>query len=366
MSRRITIKLAPDDPGAPVSVDAFVRVLDAIQRATKQIGEMYHKQAMLGSSRAARTSGRFEAPVDHSCALRIAALKIGSAQATLELPPPGSVQQPGLPLGTSDLGGLSLDTAKDILKELSNGASSERIGTLLPIESSRSLVLGTLSKFCPNPSERATVQVWDPAAPRSRYSVRSEVRARMQELRGSIAQRARTEERRFIGRIDHTCRVVVERGLSAPIDPDSAGGYVPSEDVLFAVTAICRVIPHDDDEDEIIELVDVVEARAIDSSPLEIDTIPGPDGRPTGERHIAPLVVPLSVEGNSVVFQHEPLGIYASGDTREEAEEEFIDELAWLVDEYGSATEGSLTPDAIRLKRNINALLAGGGHGSSQ
>lgn len=356
MSRQVAIKLRHDDDATMVSVDSFVRTLDAFQKAVKQIGEMHRQQSIWADTRPGRTPGRFKGSIDQACALRILDLELGSATAVLELPPQ---PQPELSSDSEDLGARSLDTAKNLVAELSNGASAVRIEQLLPLDNYRLSVLETIGKFCPTPSERMSVELWDPDTPSLVQNVHSDVRRRAQELRASGAENAIIEERRFIGRVDYVRRVVLgNTGLAIPIDPDSAGGYVPSPDEIFIVTALCRVIRHDDREDDVIGVVSIIELEGLDASPLEIAGIETGNGC---IRLRSPLSVEMTVSEGALCFRYEPLGIVAHGESREEAEEALRDELSWFWEQYASANDDMLWEDLQEAKRHLLSLV-GGGH----
>jgi len=70
--------------------------------------------------------------------------------------------------------------------------------------------------------------------------------------------------------------------------------------------------------------------------------------------------VPVDFSDNLVVFEYEPLGIIACGETREQAEQAFGVEVTWLWEEYGQTPDDELSPDTRELKTHLLALLAEG------
>ena len=71
------------------------------------------------------------------------------------------------------------------------------------------------------------------------------------------------------------------------------------------------------------------------------------------------LVCNISREDGLVVIHNEPLGIRAYAESREFAIRDFAEEFMALWEEYASAPDEELTPDAIAVKQRLLALVDG-------
>lgn len=358
MSRQIALKLT-HQAQEPIGLPALVRTLDALQKVLLQIGAMHAERD--AQPQAARPSaGRLNNAIHAACDLRVVALKTGSAEAVFELPPP----EPTLFPEDHDLGMQALATTRDLTAELANRASWQRVHELLPLEAHRDLILDSYRRFCPTRAEAAEVNLWDPDEPEHVYQLRSEARARVQLIRAQAAPDDVLEERQLLGRINmlqadpplYTLLLPGGGSFRVPFDPELAEEYRPLWDECVIVNTICRVIRHADEDDVIVEVRDVVEITPVDESPLELAAIP------LAAAPIAllePLSVPPDFSDNLVNFNYDPLGIVAYGQTREEAEQAFREELAWLWQEYAAAPEDTLTAGAIRFKQHLHQLVGG-------
>ena len=67
--------------------------------------------------------------------------------------------------------------------------------------------------------------------------------------------------------------------------------------------------------------------------------------------------MPPDFSDNLVGFDYAPLGIIAYGHTREEAEQDFREELVWLWQEFAHAPDETLTLGAQRLKQRLHELV---------
>ena len=353
MSRQIAVKLTHETHGT-VSVPTLVRTLDALQKVLLQVGEMCHALATQADDRARRSRGQFNGTIRSACELQIVRLEIGSAEAVLELPPPGLTLFPHV----EDLGVQALGTTRRLVGELASRAPWERTRDTLPLDAYRNQILDTCRKFCPTPSEHIELSIWDPESPQNVDRVRPESRVHIQELKSQASPDEVLEERRFVGRIDPLYRLVLSDGggMSIPFDAEVAGEYLPAPDELFIASVICRVARHRDEDDMIVEIRDVVEIVPFDASPLDVRAIIVD----SGELQLrAPLRVPLQVFENMVLFEYAPLGIFACGATRDEADGAFRDELSWLWAEYADAEDSALAEDTQALKTRLHMLVEG-------
>jgi hypothetical protein len=358
MSRQIALKLTHQAQEL-IALPALVRTLDALQKVLLQIGAMYAERD--AQHQAARPSaGRFSNAIHAACELRVVGLSSGSAEALLELPSP----PPVLFAAEPDLGFAALETTRALTAELTNGANWERVHELLPADAYRDLILRSYRDFCPTATDRTEVALWDPEAA-TVYRLQADVRTHVQVLRAQASPADVLQERQFVGLINvlqanpprSTLVLPDGRSLPFPYDEDLAEELRRTWDERVIVRAICRVVPKEDGEDYLAEIKDVSEIILADESPLELNAIPLP-GNPL------PLLEPLSVvpdfSDDLVSFEYNPLGIVAYGATREAAERAFLEELAWLWEEYAHAPDEALARDAQRLKQRLHELVEGG------
>ena len=361
MSRKIALQLTHQG-GQAIALPALVRTLGALQKVLLQVGEMHHTLRPATEEQTGRSRGRFPNVIKKACELQVIRLETGSVTAFLELPPPELT----LPLlQEEDLGMQALATTMDLTRELANGASWERVHELLPVDAYRDLILDSYRGLCPTRDERAVVSLWDPETPDSVCRLGSQVRVQVQVLRAQATPEDVTQERQFIGRINvlqadpprFTLVLGHGRSLPVPFDAERAEEYRPLWGELVIASTICRVIPHSDGDDTVVEIRDVVEINPVDDGPLELTAIPLIDGSlPLRE----PLSVPPDFSDNLVTFGYEPLGILAYGKTRDEAEQAFSDELEWLWLSYANAPDEELAPDAIGMKQRLHRMVGEG------
>jgi len=355
MSRQLSVAvMSLAEPGAPVGLPCLVRTLSAVQKLALQVGEM------LADTGSQRSRGEFSSAVRRSCELVVRDLRAGSAVAELELPP----AEPSLFPEMTDLGPRALDTILRLTHEVTNGAAWAEVCALLPDEAHRRLILTTYKHLCPTASEGVVVSVADPESdlPPSRLS--ADTRTRVQVLATQVSNEDVLEERRLIGRLvmlrsrEPTFEIRQEsRSLRCPYDPDLAEQLLGLFDAMVSVRGVCRVVKHDDRDDDILELLDVGEVTYLDEGELTATQI-ATEGAPL--LLAAPLSVTPEFSDNLVVFEYRPLGIIACGETREEAATAFGDELAWLWAEYGQRPDEALSRDTRELKAHLLGLLAGG------
>ncbi|HSH65814.1 MAG TPA: hypothetical protein VLB84_08455 [Bacteroidia bacterium] len=70
-----------------------------------------------------------------------------------------------------------------------------------------------------------------------------------------------------------------------------------------------------------------------------------------------PLLCTMDTEDGRVVIENKMLGIYASGDTSDEAEEEFNEEFDYLFTRYNELNDAALTDDVIAIKTSLNHIV---------
>ena len=355
MSRGISVAVqSASKREAPIMLPSLVRVLDALQKLALQVGEM------LADSGSQRSRGEFSAAIRRSCELVVRDLRTGSATAGLELRP----VEPSLFPEFTDLGERTLDTIGDLTREVTNGSSWDDVRALLPDEAHRRLILKTYKALCPKASEDVEVRLADPERGSEPFVLRPETRARVQVLAAQLSSEDVLEERNLIGRLvmlrsrQPTFEIRQPgRSFTCPYDPDLEEQLLGLYDAMVSVRGVCRVVKHDDRDDEILELLDVGEVLFLDEGDLSVTEIAaGQTTLPLSQ----PLSVPVDFSDNLVVFEYEPLGIIACGETREQAEQAFGVELTWLWEEYGQTPDDELSPDTRELKTHLLALLAGG------
>ena len=360
MSRQIALQLTSSG-GQAIALPALVRTLGALQKVLLQVGEMHHALRPQTHEQAGRSRGRFASVIQEACELQVIRMDTGSLTAVLELTPP----EPALPLPQEqDLGVQALTTTRHLAQELVEGASWERVRRLLPHDAYRDLIMDSFRRLCPTRGERVQVRLWDPETPDSVWQLAPHIRVRAQVLRAQATPDDVPRERQFIGRINilqanpFQCTLVLGDGRSfrVPFDAERAEEYRHLWDQRVIANTICRVIPRHREDDIIVEIRDVVEISPVDDEPLELAAIPLAGGPlPLRER----LTVPPDFSDNLVTFEYPPLGILAYGETREEAEQAFGAELAWLWSSYADVPDESLAPGAIGLKQRLRHMVEG-------
>ena len=103
------------------------------------------------------------------------------------------------------------------------------------------------------------------------------------------------------------------------------------------------------------DIQEIIDWDFVDSHPYRPAQIDWAERRFVLQHEIACAV---TMEGNLWVVAYEPLHIYASGENREEALQEFAEEFASLWDVYASVPDDQLTQDAVLLKAKLRALVS--------
>jgi len=359
MSRRLAVVVRSENDDAPVMLPTLVRALDALQTVLLQIGDML-AATQTRPAEARPSEGRFSKSIHDACDLRIVDLRVGSAYAALEVP------EATPNLFGDDLGLQALDTTRALTRELANGADWGRVHEILPRDDYRDLILRSYRGLCPTRVDRAYVGVSDPEAPDQVYRLDSATRTNVQLLAAQASPEDVLQERQFIGRINvlqadprfSTLVLLDGRSLRFPYGELITEDLRRLWDELVIVRAICRVVPHANEDDYIAEIKDVSDILLADDAPLDVAAIPSTAG---DLRLQTPLSVPPDFTDNLVTFQYDPLGIVACGDTREEAADAFREELLWLWEAYGQAPDEDLSTEAGNLKRRLLHLLTGEG-----
>ena len=347
----------------PVLLPTLVRTLEAVQKVALQIGEMLNEPRQEG-----RTQGQFTSEVRAACEFMVRDLRSGSAEARLEVRPAA----PALFDEGPGLGERMLATLFALTRELTNGGGAEAIAGILPSESYRPAILGTYKNLCPTSGEQALVALADPDTAEHTYELAASTRSRVQLLvlqpnpADTLEDPADTlEERQIIGRLvmlesrPHPKFGIEQRDAryECPYNPDTEQELLSMYDSTVLVRGVCRVIKRDDADDEVLELRDIGEITFADDSPLVVDQIDTGSGP---RRFAPPLRVEPDLSDDLYVFAHHELGIAAHGETREEAEEAFREELGWLWTNYVEADDAELSADAIELKRRLLGLCGQG------
>jgi hypothetical protein len=342
---------------APVLLPTLVRTLDAVQRATLQIGEM------LARPTARRSRGEFASALRESCEFVVCRLHGSSAEVDLELR--RAAQGALIPPDEPPVGERALETMLHLTREVTNGGSWEAVASILPEEHWRRLVLGTYKGLCPTAVEQAEVHVFSPDSGLAPSTLRATTRNRIRRLAAvtSPADADTLEERQLIGRLvmmrsrqpgpEFALRQE-RREFACPYDEDLEHQLLDLYDEVVVVRGLCRVLKHDDQEDEVLELRDIGEVVPFDTNPLVVHELTVAD---TTLKLPAPIRVEPRPVDNLVGLDYPPLGIVASGETRNEAEVAFLGELGWLWQTYAQADESTLAPDAIELRAGLLAIV---------
>ncbi|MBM3472344.1 MAG: hypothetical protein FJX75_03600 [Armatimonadetes bacterium] len=170
------------------------------------------------------------------------------------------------------------------------------------------------------------------------------------------------EERRLIGRLvtlgpGPDARAELQQGdraYACPSGPEQAERLASLSGEWVVVRAACRVVKHDDREDDILELLDIEEVALFDSTPLVVRELAL---GATVLRFVTPIEVEPRPADNLVALDYPPLGIMAAGETRAEAVAAFLEELGWLWETYVQADEARLAEDALELRATFLQMV---------
>ncbi len=175
------------------------------------------------------------------------------------------------------------------------------------------------------------------------------------------SEQAVLEERQVIGRLAAVgsgpdAHVEVRRGArpyACQYDPDLAEQLVMLLGQWVVVRGVFRVTKHDDCEDDLLELCGIKEITPADTSPLVVDSVSvaGATLRFTPSLRLEPVL-----KDDLFLFEVPDLGVVTGAPTREEAEEEFRQELGWLWEHYVRGEATGFAPDALRLRRVFKTM----------
>ena len=363
MGRQLEVILqSSDDESAFISLPSLLRTLGAVQNIALQIGEMLEGHALVPAR------GEFAGPIRAACEFKVCSLTAGSpACAVLELPPLPA-QQPLLVEDgdEGDLGERALERLLKISNEIANGAAWPVIADVLPAQYHRRKVLDTYRRLCPTPAEHQWVSLGPPGLARTAPKIGPEHRKVVQILAAKDTVTDVIEERQLIGRLNMVQGVPPQleisqgrRGFACAYDQEELGEQLGGMwNKLVIATGVCRVIPHDDEDDEIVELRGIADINLVPTEPLLITEVVSEGvSRPLRE----PIEVAPDFSDNLVSFDYSPLGIVAYGETREEAEAAFREELSWCWGFYALADDSTLSRGAQQLKASLLLLVRGGG-----
>ena len=297
-----------------VSVGLFAKTLKAIQDTVIQIGKAKFEYE---SSR----PGPTPSIIRTECELFFVRSDPGSLSATLELAP----HEPQLfPEYERDIGAEVLEDAQKVIDSIVNDDPQE-LERAIPDERYRYRVVKSFSEALPREG--------------TDYSIAFKVgtgRKYPQVVRPTRERVAR---------------------LTGVKEPQVVEEEVPT---VQLIDALCRVKVKSDEEPRPEDITAIVDWTPAGDSP---------DLRPFRPREVNwgkrililnhEIACDVSIEDDLYVVRYEPLGIRAYADTREDAIAAFNEEFVLLWDEYGSAPEEQLTPDAIRLKGIMVDLVKG-------
>lgn len=346
MPRRLDVEVRPmDDQRSPVLLPALVRSLDALQKVVLQLGDM------LAEPTADRSRGRFRADVQASCEFEVRAMRFASAHVALELRPP---PQPCLFL--EPLGERALQAFLELTKEVTSGATWDAVSRILPAESQRRRILGTYKRLCPTASDGVEVIVGSDGV---QYHLLPATRTQVQVLAAQTSSTDVLKERQIIGRLimlrSRPAGFEIRqerRTFGCPYDPDIEEQLLGMYDAIVAVKGVCRIVEHEDEDDEILELCDIGEVDVVDEAPLDLAALV--EGTPVLSADLEMIEPDFS--DNLVTFECPELSIIAHGETRADAEAAFRDELLWLWNTYALADGADLAADASALKASLLRL----------
>ena len=238
------------------------------------------------------------------------------------------------------------------------------IADVLPAQYHRRKVLDTYRRLCPTPAEHQWVSLGPPGLARTAPKIGPEHRKVVQILAAKDTVTDVIEERQLIGRLNMVQGVPPQleisqgrRGFACAYDQEELGEQLGGMwNKMVIANGVCRVIKHDDEDDEIVDLRGIVDIKLVSMEPLSVIEIVTKNGR-------LPLRNAINVNpdfsDNLVSFDYEPLGIAAYGETREDAEAAFHDDLSWCWEFYGQANDDDLSQGARRLKASLLSLVRG-------
>ncbi len=377
MAREVRLGVtAQDDPTRPIPVELFTRTLNALRAATCHAGEM-----LVGADE--RDRGRFGGQVAEQCQLLITELRASSALAIVSLP---EQEQPRL-LGPDEHGeeleelgeralGLVLDISEALVSE---GVDDQGIIRLLPqwaTERQKARFFNDMAEMSPTEAENARVSVSSAVQGAPSYDLTPDERRLAQSLANPTRDRGiETQERTIIGqlvelRVKTEIHFCVEHGdeeFVCPYDEEFFDVLRENLGNTVSLRGLFRVRPRENEDDQALDLLELIDVRPIDMSPLVLQTIEW------GERQVSftqPIRVPVSIEYDTVLLACEDLRIFAHGDSVQEAAADFAEQVLWVWDTYGRRSDQELSPDAQAFKLRVRRILTEGepasGHQEAQ
>jgi len=306
--RRLQIRLTGEGVRqGRVPVQLFARKLQCLQESILQIA--LGKQSR---ERDISRGGRRPAFLERQCELFLVETVPGSFLARLELAPP----EPTLFEGIPDLGEAALADLRRTLGAI-EAQDAGVLESVLPDPSLRRIVLRTVANVLHAKGDDYAVELAIGDTPPIAGLVRPG-----RELLSQLAGPA----------------------------PVSAK---PSREIQLALIHARCLARFDEAGKPAIQ--EIIDWDFVDSHPYR----PAQVG--WGERRFVlqhELACAVTVEGNAWTVIYEPLHIYATGESREGALQEFAEEFASLWDMYASAPDDQLTQDAIMLKSRLRALVS--------
>ncbi|MBM3498251.1 MAG: hypothetical protein FJX74_06225 [Armatimonadetes bacterium] len=170
------------------------------------------------------------------------------------------------------------------------------------------------------------------------------------------------EERQLIGRFVSPgsvaeTRAELRQGNRAHALPPAAAPTPAASGDWVVVRALCRVRRHEDREDDILKVCEVLQLEPFDSTPLVVRQV---ESGGATLRFLTPIEVEPRPVHDMYALDFPPLDIMASGETRAEAEAAFLDELAWLWETYAQADATTLAEDAAELRATLPGMVQKG------
>jgi len=309
LDRSFILKLVNKElKNGKVSVRLLTKTLNSLQKAVYDLGNSR-------INREAVTQGRHPSVVERDCELFLLKAEPGSLTATLAFPP----KEANLAVELPDLSDHVLKDLKDVISSV-NDRDKNRFADTIQDPHWRRRVVSNLKQTLPSEKDDYELMVkFDDTEDFQKF------------------QRPNNEE------------------MSIFID-DIEVEVLPETDVEeeTEIRAHCKAKIDDDGEPHIIKVIDY--ELIYDTRPYRTDTITWGSEKYMFKHEIACSV---KIEEDYYIIEYEPLGVSVYGKTREEAIEEFKEEVSMLWHAYALESDDKLTKGAQRLKQKIIELVEG-------
>lgn len=309
LDRSFTIKLINKElKNGKVSVRLLTKTLNSLQKVVYDLGNSR-------INREAVRQGRHPSEIERDCELFLLKAEPGSITTLLAFPP----KEANLAAGLPDLSDVVLKDLKEVFTSMKNQDKDRFIKTIRDPHWRQKVILDLKHVL---PSEKDDYE----------FLVKFDDAEDFQNYR-----RPSNEE-----------MVVFIDDIESKISPSA---FVEEE---TEIRAHCRAKIRDDGEPDITKVIDYEIIN--DTRPYRFDEITWGSEKFMFRHEIACSV---KIEEDYYVIEYEPLGISVCGKTRDEAIEEFKEEISMLWHAYALENDDRLTRDAQELKQKIIEHMEG-------